>query len=147
MHPITCGWSGSSPKSGFKGKHKIQDHWKKTIYWVDRQQYAGGLQVFRMAPVEGKDKVKVVHQNLLLPFGSSVKDSEDKEGQQDVNGLSDCIQTVSDDGKAETKVVSIDPEPKGEGYASHVQHIQTVYEQNYWVNTISRLVKSLFWYQ
>ena len=49
-------------RMAFRDKHRIQDHWQKTIYW-----------------------------NLLLPFGSSMEDSKNEEHQQDVNGPSDCI--------------------------------------------------------
>ena len=43
----------------FKGKHKIQDHWEKTIYYVDGQP-CDGLLVFRITPVAGEGKVKIV---------------------------------------------------------------------------------------
>ena len=47
-------------RMSFKGKHKIQDHWEKTICIVEGQPYAGML-VFRIASVDGKGKVKIVH--------------------------------------------------------------------------------------
>ena len=47
-------------RTAFKGKHKIPDHWKDTIYHVEGQPYAG-LPVFKIAPVAGKVKVKTVH--------------------------------------------------------------------------------------
>ena len=42
----------------FKGKHKIQDCWEKTIYHVEGQPHAG-LLVFRITPVAGEGKVKI----------------------------------------------------------------------------------------
>ena len=47
----------------FKGKHKIQDCWEKTVYHVEGQPYAG-LLVSRITPVVREGKVKIVHQNL-----------------------------------------------------------------------------------
>ena len=113
---------------------------------VEGQPYAR-LPVFRIEPVEGEGKVKVVNQNLLLLFGNNVEDSENEESWQNVNGLSDCIQAVSDDVEAKTQVVSTDPKPKGKGDAICVQCLQTVYELSNWVNTIRRWAKSLFWHQ
>ena len=95
MYPFMCGWSYSAQKDGFKGKNKIQDHWEN-IYQVEGQPYAG-LPVFRIEPVEGDDKVKVVHHNLLLSFGGNVEDSENEESWQNVDGPSDYIQPVSYD--------------------------------------------------
>ena len=40
-------------RMAFKGKHKIQDHWEKTIYHLEEQPYVG-LQVVRITPVAGK---------------------------------------------------------------------------------------------
>ena len=94
----------------FKGKCKLKDYLEKTIYWVEGQPYAGSP-VFRIA---WEGKVNIVHQNLLLPFGGNVQGSENDESQQDVDGLSDCIQSVSDDGEAETEEVSTDPECENE---------------------------------
>ena len=103
----------------FKGKHKIQDNWDKTINWVEGQTYAG-LPVSRIVPVDGEGKVKVVHWNLLLPLCGNVEDSENEESWQDINGPSYCTQAVSDDVDAETKVVLTNPEPEGKGDAIHV---------------------------
>ena len=41
-----------------------------TICWVAS---------FQNSAVEGEGKVKVVHQNLLLPFGGNVEDSKNEE--------------------------------------------------------------------
>ena len=107
----------------FKGKHGIQDHWEKTIYRVEGQPYAG-LPVFRTAPVEGEGKLEVVYQNLLLPFGSNVEDSENEESWQ------------NDDAEADTKAVSTAPECEGWGDAICVQCVKTMYKPSYWVNTM-----------
>ena len=53
----------------FKGKHKIQDRWKNTIYDVTEQPL-GKIPVFKIKSTEGDDKMKVVHRNLLLPLFS-----------------------------------------------------------------------------
>ena len=60
-------------RTAFKGKHKIQDHWKDTVYHLKRQPY-NGIPVFRINPVTGGGKVRIVHQNLLLPFGGSIEE-------------------------------------------------------------------------
>ena len=91
--------------------------------------------------------MKVVHQNLFLLFGGNVEDSENEESRQDVIWPSDYIQTVSDDGELEIAVVLTDPEHVGEGDAILLQYMQTVYELNYWVNTIWGWVKYPFWHQ
>ena len=59
-------------RTAFKGKHKIQDHWKDTLYCVEGQPYAWLLD-FKITPVVGEGKVKIVHQNLLLPFGGNIE--------------------------------------------------------------------------
>ena len=55
----------------FKGKHKIQDYWEKTICHVEGQPYVG-MPVFQITPVAGEVKVKIVHWNLSLPFGGNI---------------------------------------------------------------------------
>ena len=63
--------------------------------------------------------MKIVHQNMLLPFGGNIEGgSENKGSQQDVDRPQDCILVVSDDGFPETEAVSTDSEPKGEADAS-----------------------------
>ena len=46
--------------TALKGKHKIQDCWKDTIHYVEGQPYAG-LPVFKITPVAGEGKLKIVH--------------------------------------------------------------------------------------
>ena len=83
-HKIRCtklklGDQGLLKRTAFKGKHKIQDPWEDTVYPVDGQPY-NGMPVFRITPVAGGGKVRVVHQNLLLPFGGNIEgDSGDEE--------------------------------------------------------------------
>ena len=55
--------------NAFKGKHKIQDRWENTIYEVIEQPL-GKIPVFKIKSMEGNDKMKVVHRNLLLPLFS-----------------------------------------------------------------------------
>ena len=70
--------------TAFKGKPKFQDHWEDSMYCVEGQPYAGFL-VFKITPVAGEGKVKVVHQNLLLLFGGNIEGGPEYEGsQQDV---------------------------------------------------------------
>ena len=107
-----------------------------------------GLPVFRITPVAGEGKVKIVHQNLLLLFGGNTEEDSENEGsQQGVNGPPDCILAVTDDGAPETRVVLTDPEPMGEGGAIHVQCVQTMFKPNYWFKTIWGWVKSLYLHQ
>ena len=63
--------------TAFKGKLKIQDSWENTIYEVIEQPL-GKLPVFKIQSMEGDDKMKVVHRNLLLPlfFDPSYQPSE-----------------------------------------------------------------------
>ena len=87
VHPIRSGWFGLLKRVALKGKHKIQDHWEETIYHVEVQLWVG-LPVFRITPVAGEDKVKIVHQNLLLPFEDNIeKDSENKGSWQSDDGV------------------------------------------------------------
>ena len=57
----------------FKGKHKIQNRWENTIYQVIEQPL-GKLPVFKIKSMEGDNKMKVVHQNLLLLLLSDPSD-------------------------------------------------------------------------
>ena len=59
-------------RTAFKGKHKIQDHLEDTVFHVEGQPYSG-LPVFRITPVTGGGNVRVVHQNLLLPFRGNIE--------------------------------------------------------------------------
>ena len=66
--------------------------------------------------------MKIVHQNLLLPFGGNIEEDSENEGsQQGVDGPTDCILAVSDNGVPGTEVASTDPQPIGEGDAICVQ--------------------------
>ena len=75
--------------TAFKGKHKIQDRWENTIYEVI-EQTLGKIPVFKIQSMEGDDKMKVVHRNLLLPLFS---DSSDHTSESDTKSMFD--QTVS----------------------------------------------------
>ena len=59
-------------RTAFKGKHKIQDCWEDTVYHVEGQPYIR-LPVFKITLAAEEGKVKIVHQNLLLPFGGNIK--------------------------------------------------------------------------
>ena len=148
MHPIRNWWYGLLKRTAFKGKHKIQDHWEKTIYFVEGQPYVGlPGGVFRITPGVGEGKVKIVHQNLLLLFGGNIQEDSENEGSwQGVDGPPDCILAVSDDGVSEIEIVLADPEPTCEGAAIHVQCEQTMFKPHYWVKNKWGWVKSLYWH-
>ena len=59
--------------TAFKEKHKIQDQWENTIYKFIEQPL-GKIPVFKIQSMEGVDKMKVVHRNLLLPLLSGPSD-------------------------------------------------------------------------
>ena len=101
--------------------NKIQNHWEDTVYHVEGQPYAS-LPLFKISPAIEEGKVKIVHHNLLLPFGGNIEGNPENEGsQQDANGPQDCILAVPDGGVPGTEVVSTDPKPVGEGDAICVQ--------------------------
>ena len=75
--------------TAFKGKHKIQDQWENTIYEVIEQPL-GKLPVFKIQSMEGDDKTKVVHRNLLLSLFS---DPSDQTSESDNKSVAD--QTLS----------------------------------------------------
>ena len=73
----------------FKGKHKIQDRWKNTIYEVVEHPM-GKIPVFKIKSMEGDAKMKVLHMNLLLPLFSDPSDHTNE-----LNSKSVVDQTVS----------------------------------------------------
>ena len=68
--------------TAFKGKHKIQDRWEYIIYEVIEQP-VGKMPVFKVKPIEGDGKMKVVHRNLLLPLSSDHTSKLDTESMVD----------------------------------------------------------------
>ena len=106
------------------------------------------LLVFKIAPVAGEGKVKIVHQNLLLPFGGNIKGGPENEGNwQNVDEPQDCILAVSGHGVQGIEDVLTDPKPVDDCHAIIVQHVQTVEKLNYWVKTVCRWVQSLYRHQ
>ena len=69
--------------TAFKGKHKIQDPWENTIYEVIEQPL-GKIPVFKIQTMEGDNKMKVVHRNLLLPLFSDPSDQTSKSDNKSV---------------------------------------------------------------
>ena len=65
-------------RTAFNGKHKIWDQWEDTIYHIEGQPYAG-LPVFKITPLAGEGKVKIVHQNLLFLFGGNIEGYPENE--------------------------------------------------------------------
>ena len=81
--------------------------------------------------------MRVVDQNLLLPFGGNIKgDSWDEKSQQEVSDPQDSISVDSDNKELEAGVVSIDLKPVDEGNAIHVQHIHIEEKPDYWIQSI-----------
>ena len=114
-----------------KGKHNIPDHWEDIIYHVEGQPYAG-LPVFKISLLVGQGKVKIVHRNVLLPFGGNIEGGPENEGsQQDTKTPQNCILAVSDDGVLGNEVVLTDPKPVGKDDAIHVQCVQNGEKPNY----------------
>ena len=58
----------------FKGKYKIQNHWEDTIYCIEGQPYAG-LPVFKISPVAGEIKVKIVTKICYSHLEATLKGS------------------------------------------------------------------------
>ena len=61
-------------RMAYKGKQKIWDHWEKTVYKVEGQPSTGML-ALRICLVDRNGKVKIVHQNLVLPIGTGIEAS------------------------------------------------------------------------
>ena len=57
----------------YKGKHKIQDWWKNTVYEVVDQPFEN-MPIFKIKPQRDDDRVKIVHRNQLLPLLSNPLD-------------------------------------------------------------------------
>lgn len=56
---------------GLKGKHKLQDRWKSTLYVVVEK--LPNLPVYRVKPEHGPGVVKTLHRDHLLPIGYMVR--------------------------------------------------------------------------
>ena len=94
--------------TAFKGKHNIQNQWENTIHEVIEQPL-GKIPVFRIQSMEGDDKTKVVHRNLLLPLFSDPSDQTSK-----LDNKSMVYQTVSTQGVIAASAVT-----------SHVHNLST----------------------
>ena len=66
--------------------------------------------------------MKIVHQNLLLPFEGNIEGEWGKLTKFDEP--QDSFLAVSNDGVMGAEVVLTDPKPVGKGDAIRVQHIQ-----------------------
>ena len=75
--------------TAFNGKHIIQDRWENAIYKVIDQPL-GKIPGFKNKSMEGDDKTKVVHGNLLLSLFS---DPSYHTSESDTKSMVD--QTVS----------------------------------------------------
>ena len=67
--------------TAFKGKHKIHDRWKNTIYQVIEQPL-GKLPVFEIKSVDGDNKTKVVQWHWFLPQLSNPSDHTDESDSE-----------------------------------------------------------------
>ena len=106
--------------TAFKSKHKIQDRWENNIYKVTEQPL-GKIPVFKIKSMEGDDKMKLVHRNILLLLFS---DPSDQTNESDTKSMVD--QTVS----AQEAIV------KGE-IASHMHNLGT-YSRPWVTNVFQR---------
>ena len=79
--------------TAFKGKHKFWDQWKNTIYEVFKQPL-GKLPVFKIQSMEGDNKEKVVHRNLLLPLISDPLDQNSEQNSESLIGPKETIGTL-----------------------------------------------------
>ena len=87
--------------------------------------------------------MRVVHWNLLLPFGGNIEgDSGDEESLQEASDPQDSISAHSEKKELETEVVSVDPRPAGEGDAICVQDIQVEEKPDYWTQSIWSWMKT-----
>ena len=93
--------------------------------------------------------MRVVHQNLLLPFGHNIeRDSGDDESWQEVDDPQDSISADSDNKESEAEFVLIDPKHVGEGDTFCVQHIQIEEKPDYLsAQSICGWMKSLYGFQ
>ena len=97
------------------------------------EQALGKLPVFKIQPVEGDDKEKVVHRNLLLPLFSDPSDQTSQQGNESMIGPKETIST-------EVAIVV-------GAIASHVHNL-TTYEGAQVTNMFQRgldYVTVLFW--
>ena len=59
---------------GYKGKHKNQDHWERTVYKFGMEAihwYAS----LKVSPVDRDGEVKIVHHNLVVPISTDIEAS------------------------------------------------------------------------
>ena len=92
--------------------------------------------------------MRVVHQNLLLPYGGDIEeDSGDEESWQEADDPQDSNLVDSDSKEFENDVVSIDSKPIGEVEAIHVQHIQIEGKLDYWTQSTWGWLTSLYVHQ
>lgn len=67
---------------GIRGKHKIAAHWSETIYKIVKQIQDSPVYVIVPEHTDGPEKV--LHRDLLLPFGflpSTVKDTQPQKSR------------------------------------------------------------------
>ena len=108
-HKIRCTHLGVCDKvllkrTAFIGKYKIQDHCEVTIYCVEGQPYAG-LLAFKIVPVAGESKMKIMHKTCYSHFKATLRGAENKTIWQDAEKSQDFILAISDDGVQGTEVV------------------------------------------
>ena len=83
------------------------------------------MPVFRVSPVDGDGKVKIVCCKPVLPIGVNIETSGNERDQKNVDGPQDFIQAVFGD-------VPIDFEPEEVDDVIHLQHVQRMQEPIGW---------------
>ena len=75
------------------GKSKIRDRWSPEVYRVVTQPYKG-LPVYKVSPVSGEGRSRIVHRNLLLPCSCAEdqKGSEQESGSDSSNRKADSFE-------------------------------------------------------
>ena len=150
-HKLRCTQLGVGDKvilkrTAFGGKHKIREHWEDTVYCVEGQPYAG-LLVFKIAPIAKEDKVKIVHQNLLLPFRCNIEGVlRMKEIDKVLMDLRiacwQSLMMVCQRLRLCWQILSLWVRVRQSVYS-----VWTKQKLNYWVETVWGWGKSLYWHQ
>ena len=78
-------------RSGFRGKHKIQDRWENQVYEVLESCHSSPL-VFRLRREDGTGGIWTLHGNHLLPFRTKILEEDTSTPPVE---LEDSNQTVT----------------------------------------------------
>ena len=78
-------------RKAFKAKHKIQDHWEKTIYHVEGQPYVG-LPVSGSLQLQGKVRLRLYTKTCYSPLEATLRGIL---GMREVNKVSTDLKIAS----------------------------------------------------